>query len=408
MIHYNTAVVLVGTSLLGASAGLMGSFAVLRRRSLTGDALAHAALPGLCLAFLIVGAKSLPAMLAGALITGLVGVAVIALLCNVVGVREDAAVGIVLSVFFGAGIVLSRLIQNRDSEGGKAGLDSYILGKTSGMLAQDVWIMAALSLAGLLVVGLLYKELQLVIFDPAFAKAQGLPAGGLDLLLMGMIAVTVVVGLPAVGVVLISALLILPGAAARFWVERLDAMLGLSALFGVGVGLAGTTLSAQFSGLPAGPILVLVGSGLFFFSMFFAPRRGVIAAAIAGRMHRAEVFRRRILEQHLSAESGEAPPDGVDDGMRRLRAVRSLERSGDLVQTARNEWALTDQGRARAKQAALYRRLWTALLNEEPSLAAVFAENEDRDPRELLSPDQIERLQGRLEEFNDLEKGAAL
>ncbi len=205
MINYNTLIVLLGTGLLGANAGLVGCFAVLRRRALTGDALAHAALPGLCLAFLLVGQRSLPALLLGAFATGVLGVATVAALRRWTRIKEDAAIGIVLSVFFGAGITLSRLIQNRSTEGSKAGLDSYILGKTAGIIAQDVYLIAGVSLASLAVVLLLYKEFQLLVFDTGFASVQGWPVFGLDLLLMGLIALAVVFGL------LPAALVLVPG-----------------------------------------------------------------------------------------------------------------------------------------------------------------------------------------------------
>lgn len=277
MIEYNTAIVLVGASLLGASAGMIGTLAVLRRRSLVGDALAHAALPGLCLAFVVLGEKSMPAMLLGALCSGVLGVAIIAALRRWTRIKEDAAIGIVLSVFFGAGIVLSRLIQNHFVDGSKAGLDSYILGTTAGMIASDVAWIGGAALVSLLVVVVFYKELKLVLFDVSFAKIQGWPVVALDLLMMVLIAVTVVIGLPSVGVVLIAALLILPSASARFWTERLDYMLILATAFGFVVGLVGTAFSARFSLLPAGPIIVLTGTVVFLFSMLFAPRRGAFA-----------------------------------------------------------------------------------------------------------------------------------
>src|SRR5262249_18710835 len=162
--------------LLGAGAGLLGSFAVLRRRALTGDALAHAALPGLCLAFLAVGERSLPAMLFGAFLTGVLGTAVISALTPWTRVKEEAAIGVVLSVFFGAGVVLERLIQNLSPAGSRAGLDSYILGKTAGMIAQDVYLIGGVALVCLGFVLLLYKEFRLICFDPGFARVQGWPA----------------------------------------------------------------------------------------------------------------------------------------------------------------------------------------------------------------------------------------
>ncbi len=273
--YYNTLLVLVGVSLLGASAGLIGCFAVLRRRSLTGDALAHAALPGLCVAFLLVGNRNTPAMLLGALVVGILGVSMIAALRRYTRIKEDAAIGMVLSVFFGAGVVLSQMIQ-RMPGGSKAGLDSYIFGKTAGMSSQDLYWITGLSLVTLVSVILLFKEFQLVSFDAEFAKSQGWPVLRLDLLLMGLIALAVVVGLPAVGVLMIAALLIVPAAAARFWTEELGHMLWLSALFGVVAGITGTSLSATLDHMPTGPTIILSATFLFLCSMIFAPKRGLL------------------------------------------------------------------------------------------------------------------------------------
>jgi manganese/zinc/iron transport system permease protein len=274
---YNTLVVLAGTSLLGAGAGLVGTFAVLRGRGLVGDALGHAALPGVCLGFLIWGDRSLPVMLLGALATGLLGVATVAILARLPRVKPDAAIGMVLSVFFGVGIVLSRLVQSRHAGGSKAGLDSYILGKTAGMLLGDVYMIFAVSLAALLLTLLLYKEFKLVVFDPAFAHVQGWPAGMLDLLLLAMAAVMVVLGLPAAGAVLVVALMILPAGAARFWTDRLSATLAASSVLGMVMGAAGTLASARWGHLPTGPMIVLAGTGLFLLSALIAPRRGLLA-----------------------------------------------------------------------------------------------------------------------------------
>lgn len=280
---YNTIVVLAGTSLLGAGSGLVGLFAVLRRRALLGDALAHAGLPGLCVAFWLWGERSLPVLLLGALASGVLGVGCVAVLRGATRIKEDAAIGIVLSTFFGAGMVLSRMIQNRVVAGSKAGLDSYTLGKTAGMIASDVYLVGGVSLACLLVVLVCYKEFKLVSFDPAFARVQGWSALALDLLLTMLVAVMVVIGLPAVGVVLMAALLILPAAAARFWTDRLGAMLILSAVLGAGIAACGTAASSRFSLSPAGPVIVLVGAAVFIVSMLLAPRHGAVAGWLADR-----------------------------------------------------------------------------------------------------------------------------
>jgi manganese/zinc/iron transport system permease protein len=290
MISYNTLVVLLGTGLLGLAAGLVGTFAVLRQRALVGDALAHAALPGLCLAFLVVGERSLPAMLLGALFTGVVGVLIIAVLVRWTRIKEDASIGIVLSVFFGAGIALSGFIQKQIASGNKAGLDSFIFGKTSGMLAEDVYLIGGLALMILVVTLLLYKEFRVTAFDPDFARGQGWPTLLLDLVLMGLIAVVVVAGLPAVGALLVSALLILPAAAARFWTDRLGVMLLLSALFGVAVSVSGTLVSAAHRIATTGPVIVLAGGILLLTSVLFGLKRGGIARFLELRRFRRELL----------------------------------------------------------------------------------------------------------------------
>lgn len=407
MIRYNTMIVLLGTGLLGANAGLVGCFAVLRRRSLTGDALAHAALPGLCLAFLLVGERSLPALLLGALATGVLGVATVAALRRWTRIKEDAAIGIVLSVFFGAGITLSRLIQNRSTEGSKAGLDSYILGKTAGIIAQDVYLIAGVSLASLAVVVLLYKEFKLVVFDTGFASVQGWPVFWLDLLLMGLIALAVVFGLPAVGVVLMAALLILPGASARFWTERLGPMLAVSGAFGLVIGLVGTALSARYSKMPAGPIIVLVGTALFLVSVFFAPRRGVVARVLAHQEFRWDLAERsllRVLFDMVEPVLPDLPPLALEDIRRqkswsrhRLRQLLGLaEVVGHVCRQADGRYLLTDRGLRRGAELARVSRLWEVFLTEHADLAGSLAKLDSETVETLLPAPIVADLLAKL------------
>lgn len=274
---YNTLLVLLGTSLLGAVSGLIGSLATLRRQALAGDVFAHAALPGLCLAFMVIGERSLLALLIGAFLSGMVGLILVSCITRFSRIKQDAALGMVLSSFFGLGIVLIRVIQNQSTVGSKAGLDSYILGKTAGIIASDVYLIVSVALVCLVIILLLFKEMQMVTFDADFARSAGWPVQGLDLILITMLGLVVTIGLPAVGVVMMAALLILPGVTARFWTERLATMLYLSVLLGVMTGTIGTILSALYANLPAGPIIVLVGAGFFLLSAVIAPQRGLIA-----------------------------------------------------------------------------------------------------------------------------------
>ncbi|MEX2185679.1 MAG: metal ABC transporter permease [Pirellulales bacterium] len=393
-VEYNTLLVLMTAALLGGLSGVIGCFAVLRRRALVGDALAHAALPGLCLAFLVAGVRSVPVMLLGALASGVLGILVIVALRRWTRIKEDAAIGIVLSVFFGAGIVLSSWIQNSTVTGNKAGLDSYILGKTSGIQAIDLVVVAVASLICIAIVAAAFKEFRLVTFDAPFARAQGWPTALVDLTLLGMIAVVVVIGLPTVGVVLMAALLIIPGAAARFWTERLSVMTLLSAAIGLTVGIVGAAASAKIDRLPTGPIIVLVGTAVFLISATMAPRRGAISRWLQGRR-----FARRIAVRRLIGELYEAGPDTNRDAWRagERRAAWSEARRRGYVESSPHGNQLTDSGRAAALAALRDERLWQTVLVEYPELAVGAADPFHAVAADVLPKSVVDELVARLQ-----------
>jgi len=379
-IPYATLVVTLGVSLLGASVGLVGCFIVLRRRALTGDALAHAALPGVCVAFMLAGGRSLPWLLVGAFAAGLVGVQVISALRRFTRVKEDAAIGIVLSVFYGLGVVLLAVIQNRFPGASKAGLETYILGQAASMHQEEVELIALASLLTVMVLAMLFKEFRLICFDGDFARAQGWPALLLDFLLMGLVAVAVAVGLPAVGVVMIAALLILPGVTARFWTDRLPRVLALASVCGAATGFLGAALSTQFSGLPTGPIIVLVGSGFFAASAVAAPRRGILGRLLADRRFRTNLALRRLLqalyeqtEQTLpspAAELGGLMAARSWSGLELERLLRIARRRGWVDLTNADRPALTGAGLRCAVEAVRFQRLAELFLTERPDQAA--------------------------------------
>lgn len=286
----NTRTVLLGSALLGLACGVVGTLAVLRRRALIGDVVAHAALPGIGLAFMVVGDRHLGAFLLGALVFGLLGVACVNLIRRFTRIKEDAALALVLGSFFGLGIVLSRLIQNQPA-GNRAGLDGFLFGKAASMVRADVLLIAGVALAACVTVAALYKEFRLLAFDREFAAAQGWPVAALDLAMMALVAVCTVAGLPAVGVVLVAALLIIPPVTARLWSDRLVVVLILAATLGALSAAVGTALSATLPppagalsrGWPTGPLIVLAGGAAFAVSLLVAPRRGLIARRLALR-----------------------------------------------------------------------------------------------------------------------------
>lgn len=277
MFGYQTTIVLVGTLLLGMAAGVVGTFAVLRRRALMGDVVAHSALPGLCLAFLAFHTRSVGVLLAGALVSGLLGAFTVSLLRRFTLLKDDSVQAIVLSVFYGGGIALTRTIQNRFPNEPGADLESFIIGRAATMLISDVYQIAVAAIAVTVIVIIFYKELKMLSFDPQFCQVQGRSATALDGLLMMLTAVTVVVGLPAAGVVLTAALLIIPPAAARFWTDRLSRMLLIASLIGGISGAVGTLISAEYNALPTGPVIVMTATTLFVLSWIISPRRGLLA-----------------------------------------------------------------------------------------------------------------------------------
>ncbi|RID82766.1 metal ABC transporter permease [Peribacillus asahii] len=272
----NTQWILLGTLLLGLSSGVIGSFAYLRKQSLLGDTLAHAALPGICIVFMLTGVKSISFFLFGAAIAGMIAVFVINVVTKYSRIKQDTALGLVLSAFFGLGIVLLTQIQ-QSSYGNQSGLDKFLFGQTASMVMSDVYVMMAVSLILILACTLFFKEFKLLSFDPGFAKGIGLPVLLLDYIIMLLIVGAVVIGIQAVGVVLMAALLITPAVSARYWTERLSVMVVLSGIFGMLSGVVGTLLSAAVNNLPTGPLIVLSATVWFMFSLLFAPNRGVVA-----------------------------------------------------------------------------------------------------------------------------------
>jgi manganese/zinc/iron transport system permease protein len=255
--------VLLGTAALGFVSGCLGTFAVLRRQSLLGDAVSHAALPGVVLAYLLFGKWTL-VLLLGAASSGLLAMLVVTGVTRTSRIPFDTALAGALAVFFGAGLVLKSWIGGS----GTAGIDRYLFGQAATLLIQDVWLIAG---AGAIALGILiafWKEFKLLTFDREFAAGQGVPVGLLDALLTGLMVLGIVIGLESVGVVLMSALVVAPAAAARQWTNRLGVMAVLAGLFGALAGAAGSVLSHVLSdpakkiSVPTGPTIVVCATVL--------------------------------------------------------------------------------------------------------------------------------------------------
>lgn len=344
---YNAALVAIGAALLGFSAGSSGTFLFLRKRALVCDAVAHATLPGVGIAFIVMvslggDGRSLIGLLLGSAITAWVGLFLIEWIARHTRLAEDAAIGAVLGVFFGVGIVLLTIIQSMSS-GRQAGLEGFLLGSTAGMLFQDAFVIAIGGSLAVLATWLMRRPMTLVAFDSEYAAAIGYDVRRVDLLMMGIVMGVTVIGLKLVGLILIVAMLIIPAVTARFWTERSGNVIWIAGAIGGASGYLGAVISASAPALPTGPIIVLVAAGCFVFSLLFAPVRGVLAAVIRHRRFQARVHRR----QGLLALAAQHP-------IREAYTLRLLRHQG-LV---RADGVPTKTGRAQAAKIARDERRW--------------------------------------------------
>lgn len=281
--------VLFSTILLGMASGLIGCLAFWKKQSLMSDALSHAALPGVVVFFLLFQVKDLLVLIIGASISALLGAFLIMLIKSTTRITEDTAMGMILSVFFGGGIVLLTIVNNSGS-GNQAGLDSFIFGQAASMVSSDVTLMSILTTMVILIVIIGFKEWKLFLFDPQFAKGLNLSISGMNLIYLFILVLTIVIGIQAVGVILMSALLIIPPVSARYWTHSFKTMMLLSGIFGSISGAIGTTISALGDGWPTGPFIVLTSSLIFLFSLFLGRKKGLVIEYLLLRSKKAAVY----------------------------------------------------------------------------------------------------------------------
>ncbi|MFD2565371.1 metal ABC transporter permease [Aquimarina rubra] len=285
---YTLRTITLGTAVLGAICGMLGSFAVLRKQSLLGDAISHAALPGIAIAFLIIGAKNSNAFLLGALVSGLIGSFWIRGIIKKTHLKSDTALGLILSLFFGFGMLLLTYIQKLPNAN-QAGLENYLFGQAATLLESDVWMMSLVTGICLIVLLLFWKELKLSLFDADYTKTLGFNTKFLDILVTTFIVIAIVLGLQTVGVVLMSAMILAPAAAARQWTNSLSVMVILAAIFGAFSGVVGTAISASHNNLSTGPVIVLVAAVFVLVSFIFSPGRGLLFREIRFRKNRNDL-----------------------------------------------------------------------------------------------------------------------
>ncbi len=354
---YTFRIVTLGALVLGITAGCLGAFAVLRQQSLLGDAIAHATLPGVGFAFLLTQSKNPFVLLIGGMIAGWLATILLKIITQMTKIKQDTALGIILSVFFGLGLVTITLVRKLPTAT-KAGLDKFLFGNAATLLKSDVELMFILAAIVLSLLLLFWKEFKVLVFDNDFAQSIGLNVHALDILLTSLIVVAIVIGLQTVGVVLMSAMLVAPAASARQWTDKLGIMVFLSALFGAVCGVAGAVTSSLILKLPTGPTIVVYLSLIVLFSLALAPNRGLIWDWVRARRHRKEIQITTMLKNLLLFSEIQTDPFHPHD----ISALQAIGRAaidktmlellhkGWAKQYPDKRWALTPKGLEEAKQ----------------------------------------------------------
>ena len=299
LLHTNTMWVMASTMILGIAAGGIGCLAYWKRQNLMSDALSHAALPGVVVAFLIIQEKNLLLLVIGAAISALLGAVLIQWITNSSRITEDTAMGMTLSVFYGVGVMLLT-IANRSPGGNQSGLNNFIYGQAAAMVRSDVITMIVLASVVIFIIFIAFKEWKIFLFDAAFAKGIGLSVRGMNVLYTIVLVTTIVIGIQAVGVILMAAMMIIPAVSARYWTHSFKMMILLSSVVGGISGALGTWISSTGSGLPTGPFIVLVSSAVFAISLLFGKEKGIVISYIQFKMQQ----RSSQNEHQLAAEKG--------------------------------------------------------------------------------------------------------
>ncbi|MBU0755430.1 MAG: metal ABC transporter permease [Planctomycetes bacterium] len=356
---YTLRTVALGAMVLGVVSGMLGSFAVLKRQSLLGDVISHAALPGIALAFLFTQSKAPLVLMTGAIAAGWVATLIVRSLVRSSRTKEDSAQGIVLAVFFGMGLVILTFIQ-RSGSSSQAGLDKFLFGQAATLMEKDVILMALLGTSSIVVLLIFWKEFKLLTFDQDYAASLGLSVFFLETLFTTLLVVAIVIGLQTVGVVLMSAMVVAPAAAARQWTDCLGRMVGLAAFFGALSGVSGAVISSMLPHLPTGPTIVLCISALVGLSMMAAPNRGILWQWLRRHRNRRELLSEAVLcdlyelaLQHPGQDPGHRPE--VLRTMNTLGAgvkheLRKLKDQGWARTVAPGRWALTSEGETEARR----------------------------------------------------------
>ena len=400
----NIRFVVLGSVILAASSAVVGTFTFLKKRALSGDAVAHSVLPGVCLAFVLAGNKNPFALIIGAFVTGWISLICIDIITRKSKIKEDTAIGLVLSVFFGMGILFLTAIQ-RSGNAAQSGLDHFLFGKAASLIGEDLWVFGITGVLLIFTIAAFYKELKIISFDPQFAYASGLPVKMLDLLLTSLTVLAVVIGIQAVGVVLMAAMLITPAAAAKYWTNKLITMILLAAAFGAFSGITGAFISYVAPSMPTGPWIVVVISMIAVGSFFFAPKKGIISKEIQQNKNKNKILEDNILKLFYHLSEGKKDfyaGRSVSDMMEKRHMEEGLLQKGlqrlikkGLIVKKNDRWQLTGEGKTKGQRVVKLHRLWELYLTSHLQIAPDHV-HEDAETIEHVITPEIEKALEKL------------
>lgn len=401
-------IALLGCLLLGLNCGMLGSFVVVRRMSLVGDTLSHAVLPGIALGFLWNMSKDPVVILIGATAAGTLAMLTVTAITRTTRLKDDAAMGLVLSSFYAIGICLVTMIQ-RLPTGQKSGIDKFLFGQAAALTPVEVNVMAGTSLVSLLFLFFCYRGLLVLSFHREFGESLGLGMAGMHHALMLLTAFAVVTAMQAVGVVLVSAMLIIPAATAYLLTDRMHRLVIIAAVIGMLSAVLGAFFSFLGNNFPTGPFMVLAGAALFALAFLFSPRHGWLT-----RMWRHHSRRRRTeRENTLKAmyhvlEDRDFHGEGVsliDLAQRRRETIEEIHQRAAALKNAHlatlsddgTVLHFTPQGLQKARAIVRNHRLWELYLTNVMQYESDHVHEDAEKIEHVIGEDQVRQLERRLD-----------
>ena len=404
---HNVFVVVVGTVLLGICCACIGTFTFLRKRSLISDAVAHSVLPGICMSFILLQEKNPWFILIGAFISGWLSILTLNYLVNNTKLKSDTATGLVLSFFFGLGILLLSYIQN-SGNASQAGLKEYLVGKGASMTSSDLNLFVIVTIISISIILIFFKAFKLISFNRDYARSIGLNVTFYEVILSSLTVLAITVGVQAVGVVLMAALLTTPATTARLWTNNLSKLMVFAVLICASAAYIGSYISYSNNAMPTGPWIVIILSFLTLLSIIFSPSRGILAKLKRSKNNKQKILTENILKAfyYLGEEKEDYKQARTQEDIQNNRSFIPKNLSNGLTILAKrthlvrvnNNWTITDKGLEEAKRVVRLHRLWEMYLNKKLNIPADHVHPDAEAIEHIITP-EIEKLL--LKELNN-------